>query len=537
MFEQDVSIILSKSTTGTFFHSIRMGIIGGVLKGALKTRARLKMPQPAPLRQQERVLRALLNRARDTQFGRYYGFGSLLNHPELPAEFARRVDWHDYNRIFDRWWSKQLAGQPDISWPGKTPYFALSSGTTGAPSKYIPVTPDMLRSMRGVSLRQMEVLAQYKLPSDLYAKRVLMLGGSTRLKGEGNHYYGDLSGITLSKVPLWFEPFFSPGRRIARLDDWKQRIEAMVKKAPEWDVWIVSGSSTWLVWLMEQIIERYQLQTIHDIWPNLKVCTYGGVSIQPYLNRLERCTAHPLILIETYLASEGFLAYDTRRSDIRQGMQLNLNNGIYFEFIPFNRTNFDEEGNPRPGFEALRVDQLSEGAEYAPLITTCAGAWRYLIGDTIRLTSAEHQEITLTGRTRQFLSLCGEHLSHDNMNEAILQLSVRLGVALGEFTVHAIEGQDGLGHHWYIGCDAQISEDQAARWLDEELSALNDDYAVERQFALSQFKVDFIPQKWFLEWMEQRGMLEAQRKFPRVVQGEVQKAWIDFMQQKVGGQT
>jgi hypothetical protein len=121
------------------------------------------------------------------------------------------------------------------------------------------------------------------------------------------------------------------------------------------------------------------------------------------------------------------------------------------------------------------------------------------------------------------------------MNAAILQLSARLGVSLGEFTVHPIEGNDGLGHHWYIGCDVQISEEQAARWLDEELSALNDDYAVERQFALSQFKVDFIPQSWFLHWMEQRGMLDAQRKFPRVLQGDVQKAWINFLREKREG--
>jgi len=512
-----------------------MGIIGGVLKGALKTRARIKLPQPTPLRQQERVLRTLLSKAKDTQLGRYYGFESMLSHPSLSKEFARRVDWHDYNLIFDRWWSKQLAGQPNISWPGKTPYFALSSGTTGAPSKYIPVTSDMLRSMRRVSLRQMEVLAQYNLPSDLYTKKVLMLGGSSRLRVEGDHYYGDLSGITLSKVPLWFEPFFSPGRRIARLDDWKQRIEAMVQRAPEWDVWIISGTSTWVVWLIEKIIERYRLRNIHEIWPNLKVCAYGGVSIQPYLNRLERCIAHPLIFIETYVASEGFLAYDARTSQLRQGMQLNLNSGVYFEFIPFNGSNFDEEGAPRSGFEALRIDQLSEGAEYAPLITTCAGAWRYLIGDTIRLTSAAYNEITLTGRTRQFLSLCGEHLSHDNMNVAVMQLSARLGVALGEYTIHAIEGNDGLGHHWYIGCDAPIPTEKAAIWLDEELSVLNDDYALERQFALSQFKVDFIPENWFMEWMEHRGMLDAQRKFPRVVQGDVLKAWTSFVREKKEG--
>ena len=490
------------------------------------------MPLRAPVRQQERVLRKLLEKAQDTQVGRYYGFGSLLRHPRMLSEFSRRVDWHDYNQIFDRWWSKQLKGEANISWPGKTPYFALSSGTTGASSKYIPVTADMLRSMRRIYLRQLEVLTQYELSSALFTKKMLLLGGSTQLKGGGGHYFGDLSGITLSKIPIWFEPFFGPGRRIARLGDWQQRIDAIVQMAPRWDVWIVSGSSTWIVWLMEQIIGHYRLQTIHDIWPNLKVCTYGGVSIQPYLTRLNRCTAHPLILIETYLASEGFLAYDTRAGHLRQGMQLNLNHGIYFEFIPFNKDNFDEDGQPRPGFEALRIGQLTEGAEYAPLITTCAGAWRYLIGDTLRLTSFEHREVVLTGRTRQFLSLCGEHLSQDNMNSAVLRLSERLGVDLGEFTVHAIEGNDGLGHHWYMGCDAPIDAEVAARWLDEELAELNDDYAVERQFALSQFRVDFIPSHWFMQWMDRRGNFDAQRKFPRVIQGDVRSGWIEFVREK-----
>ena len=170
---------------------------------------------------------------------------------------------------------------------------------------------------------------------NFFEKGILMLGGSANLQHSGHYYFGDLSGINTSKIPLWFTPFFKPGDRISRIRDWDQKIEEIALQAKNWDIWVVSGIPSWVQLLFERIIQHHGVRTIHDIWPNLQVFAYGGVAMDPYLPAFERICARPLSYIETYLASEGFLAYDTRIAPERKGMRLSLNNGIYYEFIPF----------------------------------------------------------------------------------------------------------------------------------------------------------------------------------------------------------
>jgi len=521
-----------KAHNGYFgIRKFEMVVLGALFKRGLQLRIKLSMKAFAPVKQQEIVLRKLLNKAKDTEIGRYYGFASMLKNPDIFKEYSRRVDLYDYNSIYERWWSRSREGYPNVAWPGKIMYFALSSGTSEAASKFIPVTTEMIKAMRSASVKQIFTLAQYNFSSDLYEKGMLMLGGSTHLNYSGRYYYGDLSGINTGKIPFWFERFYKPGKAISKLKDWDAKINDIVKNAPEWDIWVIAGVPAWLQIMMERIIEQYKLDNIHDIWPNLKVYATGGVAFEPYKKSFETLLAHPLIYFETYLASEGFIAYDARPQDVRKGMRLILNNGIYYEFVPFTPDNFDEEGGLKPHAATYNVGQVKEGVDYALLLSTVSGAWRYLIGDTIRFTSLEHMEIKITGRTKHFISLCGEHLSVENMNQAIAHVAETLNMEIKEFTLIGEPYESLFAHHWYIGSDSVVDIVAVKKCLDETLCAINDDYAVERRHALKEIVVEQLPAHLFTNWLAAKGKLGGQHKFPRVLKGEQAELWRNFILQ------
>lgn len=510
-----------------------MVVLGSLFKRGLQLRIKLSPQQFEPVKQQEIVLRKLLSKARDTEVGRYYGFASMLKKQDIFTEFSHRVDLYDYNKIYERWWSKAREGKANVAWPGHIKYFALSSGTSEASSKFIPVTQEMIHAMRSASVKQIFTLANYNFPSDYFEKGMLMLGGSTHLNFTGRYYYGDLSGINTSKIPFWFQRFYKPGKEIAKISDWNAKINDIVKNAKEWDIWVIAGVPAWLQIMMERIIDNYGVKSIHDIWPNLTVYAFGGVAFEPYRQSFEQLLAKPLIYFETYLASEGFIAYDARPHDVRTGMRLVLNNGIYYEFVPFNEQNFEADGSLKPEAKTLNLTQVKEDVDYALLLSTCAGAWRYLIGDTIRFTSLEHMEIKITGRTKHFLSLCGEHLSVDNMNAAIRKLGEQLGMEIKEFTVHGKPDGSLFAHQWYIGCNQQgMDREDVGRIIDETLCALNDDYAVERKHALKGIDVEILPTEWFTEWMASQGKLGGQHKFPRVLNQKHRESWESFIASK-----
>jgi len=312
------------------------------------------------------------------------------------------VPTHDYNKIYREWWHRTLEGRQDICWPGKIKYFALSSGTSEAASKYIPITSDLMRGNRIIMLKQLFTLRTYHdIPVRSIGKGWLFLGGSTDLQKGPGYYAGDLSGITAKKAPFWFSPFYKPGRKISRTRDWNHKIDAIVEEAPNWDISFVVGVPAWIQMCMEKVIERYNLKTIHDIWPNLAFFVHGGVSFEPYKKGFERLIGKPLTYIETYLASEGFIAYQDRQ--FAKGLKLALNQHIFFEFALFNERNFDLDGNLKEDAELLLIDEVEEGKDYAILLSTMAGAWRYLIGDTIRFVDKTKNEILITGRTRSLL--------------------------------------------------------------------------------------------------------------------------------------
>ena len=488
----------------------------------------LKLPSNSPKRQQIRVLKKLLKKARYTEFGQQYFFDQILMNRHPAKKFQELVPTFDYSSIYKSWWHKTLEGVPDVCWPGRIKYFALSSGTSEASSKYIPITQDLMRGNRIVMIKQLLTLRSYdNLPWKSVGKGWLMLGGSTDLQQGPGYYSGDLSGITAKKAPFWFSPFYKPGKKIAKTKDWNLKLEEIVKQAPNWDIGFVVGVPAWIQMCMEMVIERYKLKNIHEIWPNLAVFCHGGVAFEPYKKGFEKLLAHPLIYIETYLASEGFIAYQDRQD--YKGMRLVTNEHIFFEFVPFDEKNFDADGNLHKNAETLLIHEVEEGKDYALLLSTTAGAWRYLIGDTIRFIDLERSEIIITGRTKHFLSLVGEHLSVDNMNRALQLASEEMNVVIPEFTVAGVPHDKFFAHHWYVASDDHIDSEELRKRIDEKLKELNDDYAVERKSALRDVWLDVLPESSFMEFMRLKGKIGGQHKFPRVLKGKILEDWQKFI--------
>ncbi|HPT14208.1 MAG TPA: GH3 auxin-responsive promoter family protein [Bacteroidales bacterium] len=508
-----------------------MPILGSIIKSAIEVRSRIpvdKLKPQDPYKAQVRTLRKLLRTAQLTFFGEEYGFPQMLRSENVVKTFQQKVPLHDYNSMHRRWWYRTLNGEAFVCWPGQVKHFALSSGTSEASSKYIPVTPDMLRAIQRTSIKQLLSLAKYDFPPEFFQKGVLMLGGSTHLQFNGTYYEGDLSGITTGNLPFWFQHFYKPGNRISKERNWTTKLEEIIKKAPEWDIGVIVGVPAWLQILLEKIIEQYNLNTIHDLWPNLSIYVHGGVSFAPYAKGFEKLLARPLTYMETYLASEGFIAYQSRPGT--NSMQLVLDNGIFYEFVPFNEQNFNDDGNLKPEAEALTINQVEEGKEYALLLSSCAGAWRYLIGDTIKFTSKQLSEIVITGRTKHYLSLCGEHLSQENMNRAIEMLEHDLNITVREFTVAGIKHGSMFAHKWYLGTNDIIDQAAAAKKIDEFLKILNDDYRTERLHAVRDVIVETLSPEVFLNWMRLQGKEGGQHKFPRVMKNAKYEQWEEYLQ-------
>ncbi|MGB8193923.1 MAG: GH3 auxin-responsive promoter family protein [Chitinophagaceae bacterium] len=500
----------------------------------------LKLPRPvaqafrlarnAPDRQQLRVLKKLLKKARFTEFGQQYRFDAVLMSENPARKFQELVPVHDYNKIYNQWWKKTLEGIPDVTWPGKIKYYALSSGTSDAASKYIPVTKEMLRSNTINYVRQLLSLAGYEdLPRSALGKGFLMLGGSTDLqKGKAGWFAGDLSGILAKNRPFWFQTFYKPGGKIARVKDWNEKLNEIVEKAPSWDIGFIVGVPAWCQMCMEMIIEHYKLKSIHDMWPSFGFFVHGGVAFEPYKKGFEKLLGKPIVYIENYLASEGFIAYKNRQH--AEGMHLVLNNNIFLEFVPFDDRNFDSDGNIVEKPEALLINDVQEDKEYAILLSTNSGAWRYLIGDTVRFINKKKSEIRITGRTKHFLSLVGEHLSVENMNSAVQMVSEELNISIPEYTVAGFPYKNFFAHQWYVACDDGVDENLLRVKIDEKLRQLNDDYAVERDSALKDVFLQKLPEQKFMQFLELKGKVGGQHKFPRVMKGKMYEEWMKYLE-------
>ncbi len=510
-----------------------MPLLGSIIKRAYALRhipIEKKLGALDPKLAQQQQLKKLIRKTQFTAFGEHYKFSKLLASDNIEKAFKETVPLHDYKSMYKRWWYRALNGETYVTWPGKIKYFALSSGTSEASSKYIPVTSEMLRGIRKASIRQLVTMVTYDFPLEFFEKGILMIGGSTHLQYNGTYYEGDLSGITTGNLPFWFQHFYKPGRRISRSADWNSMLQEMVKKAPTWDIGVIVGVPAWVQILIEKIIQEYKVKSIHDIWPNLSIYVHSGVSFKPYLKSFEKLFSKPIIYSESYLASEGYIAFQNNPETV--GMELILDNGIYYEFVPFTDTNFDEEGNLKESPEVLSISDVEENKDYALLLSTNAGAWRYLIGDTVKFVNKKESEIVITGRTKHFISICGEHLSQENMNRAIELLEEDMNVDIKEFTGMGIRHGSLFAHRWYIGTDDQLDTGQARLKIDEYLKNLNDDYRVERLEAIKDVYVVALPTKVFYEYMKLKGKEGSANKFPRVLKNSRIDDWENFLRSR-----
>ncbi|MFD2034845.1 GH3 auxin-responsive promoter family protein [Belliella marina] len=504
-----------------------MPIIGEIIKRSVETVDKI-FTNPDPKEAQQKALETLLSKAKDTAFGKYHQFERILKSSNVREEFAKEVPYFDYDQLRKEWWQKVIDGGEDITWPGKVKFFAVSSGTTST-KKHIPVTDDMLQSIRRAGMQQIKGVADFDLPAEFFEKEILMFGSSTNLKEVNGHLEGEISGISASQIPFWFEGFYRPGKEISAIDDWDKRVEELAKESANWDIGAISGIPSWIELMIKKVIEYNNAKTIHDVWPNFQVYTSGGVAFEPYRKSFEKLCGKEITIIDTYLASEGYIATQLRKET--DSMALITDNGIYFEFVPFVPENMNDDGSVSQKAESVRIEDVEEGVDYVLVISTVSGAWRYMIGDTVAFTDKERAEIKITGRTKHFLNVVGSQLSVIQMNKAMEQLSGEYDCQIKEFTVSAVLEENEYLHRWYLGVEGSIDKDEKeiADRLDAILKENNKNYKVARGKALKYVEVKIVSDGMFRKWTEDTKQKGGQVKIPRVMKEKDFREWEDYV--------
>ncbi|WP_026451662.1 GH3 family domain-containing protein [Aequorivita capsosiphonis] len=504
-----------------------MAILGSIIKTAIDLRGAI-VSDKSPIESQKEVLEHLLEKAKDTAFGKYYGFSKILEAEDIQKTFSEKLPYFDYHQMETEWWNKTQEGLEDIAWPGCPTYFARSSGTTGKTSKKIPVTDDMIEAIRTTGIKQVGALTNFDVPSDFYEKEIMMLGSSTDLQEQNQFLEGEISGISASNIPFWFRGFYKPGQEIALMEDWDEKVDTIAKRALDWDIGALSGIPSWMELMLKKVIEHHNVKNIHEIWPNLQVYTTGGVAFQPYEKSFNQLLAHPITVIDTYLASEGFLAFQNRPETT--SMKLVTDNGIYFEFVPFLPEYINEDGSLSQDAPALTLAEVELDTDYVLIISTVSGAWRYLIGDTIAFTDVERAEIKITGRTKFFLNVVGSQLSVNKMEVALQEMEEKFDIKVPEFTLAAVKVDGEFYHHWYLGSETEINSEEIANALDESLKEANNNYAVARSKALKGVKVTTINPDIFHEWNARNKKKGGQVKMEKVMDEEKFAEWEEFVE-------
>ena len=505
-----------------------MAILGSLIKSFVDVSAILPLDRTDPIACQRDQLRELLKEASDTSFGLYYGFREMVNEDDPTQLFSNRVPIFEYHQMHERWWRQQQK-HPSISWPGSPDFFALSSGTTGKSSKRIPVTQDMLKSMRSVGISLLRDLANFDLPPALFEKEVLILSSSANLdENDRGFLEGEISGINVNNFPGWYDVFYRPGKEIAQMDQWDDRLQRIVEEAPLWDIGTLIGIPAWVQLLLQAIKDRYDLKNILELWPDLSVYSTGGVAFEPYRKNFDELIGRPLTIIDTYLASEGFFGYTARPETM--SMKLAIDHGIYFEFIPFDDRGFDDHGNLLDSPTVLSMRSVKEDQDYALLISTPAGVWRYMIGDTIKFTDLENLEFVITGRTKFFLNVVGSQLSEEKINAAVGALATDANLGIDEFCVAAMQDENGNHYHqWVLAHEGKLVEEDAVTRLDRYLQEANKNYRVARGKALQYIQVRSISKKVFYDWMESTKKKGGQMKTPKVMSSEKMNDLLGFV--------
>lgn len=509
-----------------------MSFKGSIIK-TLVDLGEVLVSEPNHVSAQEKTLKKLLEKAKKTAFGRFYDFEGMLASENIQDKFAKTLPYFDYDKMVGEWWGQAQNGVSDVAWPGKIDYFALSSGTTQASSKRIPVSAEMVDAIQKAGIKQITALSNFDLPSGFFEKEILMLGSSTNLKENSGRIEGEISGISAKNIPFWFRGYYRPGEDISKIDDWDERMDHIAKNAKPWDIGAISGIPSWVELMLKKIIAFHKVENIHEIWPNLQVFVSGGLAFKAYKKSFAALLGKPVIVLDTYLASEGFLACQTRPGTT--AMQLLTDNGVYFEFVPFRQKHINEDGSVKQGAPRKTLAQVELGKEYVLIISTVSGAWRYVMGDTVEFSDVGKAEIKITGRTKFFLNVVGAQLSVNKMNDAIIELERQFDIEIPEFTVSAIKINGEYHHKWYLGTDstAKPNDSEMAVSLDEALKKENKHYRVARPNALKGVIVKTTPLDVFYDWNAFQKKKGGQVKMQKVMEEDQFAKWERFVEGKL----
>ncbi|RRO20876.1 GH3 family domain-containing protein [Flavobacteriaceae bacterium 14752] len=501
-----------------------MGILGKIVKSAIEFNQKLNVKSKEVNAEQREELRKLLDQAKDTAFGQYYGFQQILESEDLIGQFQNSVPIHTYKSM-NFWW-KQQQKFPNITWPGQPEYYAKTSGTTGNKSKQIPITNEFSESMRKVGISLATELPNFNVPREVFESHVFMLSSSSDLTLHKNgHLEGEISGINIHNFPDWYDYFYCPGKEIAAIDDWDERLQKIVEKAPEWNVGSAAGIPSWVLRVLQAVIKHHKLEYIQDIWPNFSVYVSGGVAFETYRKDFEKISKKELIIIDTYLASEGFFAYTIHPDTM--AMKLATNHGYYYEFIPFDERGVNEMGEILEHPKIFDISQVNTKDEYVLVVSTNAGAWRYIIGDTIQFTNLTPHEIKITGRTKFFLNVFGSQLSEEKLDNAIVQVANELDVTVNEYMVAAIKDENHK-HQWVIVTDNDIDNKKFVNLLDENLKSKNNNYKVARNKTIDKVELRIISKADYANYLEKTNKQGGQVKTQKVMKAEKMKEFLSF---------
>lgn len=463
-----------------------------------------------PWEVQEELLLKLLRTAEQTSWGNQYKFSSIRNY----NDFKKALPLTDYTTL-KPFIDRMMDGERNVFWPGETKWFAKSSGTTADRSKFIPVTKDSLENCHYKGGKDLLALYYHNHPNrKLYNGKHLIIGGSAQLNPLGaDAYLGDLSAIIVRNLPWWAEIRRTPAREIALMSEWESKIERMAETTIHEDVYILAGVPSWTMVLAHKVLELSGKSNLKEVWPNLELFMHGGVSFEPYRKQFKQLIPDPAMnYVETYNASEGFFGIQDQVNSSE--LLLMLDYGIYFEFIPMSE--FD-------GIDSkvvLNINEVEVGVNYALVISTNGGLWRYIIGDTIQFTSTHPYRFIISGRTKSFINAFGEEVIVEQAEKAIAVASERTNAQIREFTGCPIPMSSTAGaHEWVIEFQRlPIDINDFANVLDEELRRLNSDYDAKRyhNMVLKSPVVTIVKEGVFDVWLKKKGKLGGQNKIPRL---------------------
>ena len=470
-----------------------------------------------PVAAQEQQLLALVAKARETRFGKNHEFAAIRS----VKDFQNRVPLRTYDELWNDYLKAPFPRLENVTWPGVVPYFAVSSGTSSGVTKYIPYTNEMTDSntRAGVDLLAHHVLQRPQ--SRLFGGRSFMLGGSTDLVEQAPGIFsGDLSGIAVKTMRWWAKQRYFPPTELALLKNWEEKIERLSLESLKAEIRMISGVPSWLLIILKRLGELVPESEgrLSKIYPNLELLVHGGVNFAPYLSAFKQLLeGSHAELREVYPASEGFIAVADRGSG--EGLRMVLDHGIFFEFVPM-----DELGSDRP--TRHWAGTIEKGVNYALVMSTCAGLWSYVIGDTVKFVDTNPPRLLVTGRTSYYLSAFGEHLIAEEVDDGVATAASSIGLSLSDYSVGPVYPKDAgeLGGHLFVVEFAErlpthAEKSRFAEQLDQRLSVRNEDYEAHRAkgFGLKAPEILAVPSGTFAAWMKQRGKLGGQNKVPRII--------------------